>query len=128
MKPQDEERIAASLAKIMALICVRNTRLEDLHAGIVPVTRAGDYSDVFVFDAEGRKIPWHQVAHIDDAQMRDLMRATVSRLFTFHIKSDDPVFRADLDRWMAVADKWDDPQADQLFLDTVAQTRAAPKA
>ena len=34
MKVEAEERIAADLAKIMAVICIRNTRLEDLHAGL----------------------------------------------------------------------------------------------
>lgn len=43
MKVEDEERIAANLAKIMAMICIRNTRLEDLHAGVQPVTLTGDY-------------------------------------------------------------------------------------
>jgi hypothetical protein len=45
MSGEDEKRIAARLAKVMAMMCVRNTRLEDLHAGLVPVTRTGDYSD-----------------------------------------------------------------------------------
>ncbi|SLN76935.1 hypothetical protein [Roseisalinus antarcticus] len=35
MKEADEERIAARLAKLMAMICVRNTGIEDLHAGTV---------------------------------------------------------------------------------------------
>ncbi len=39
MKPEDETRIAANLAKIMAMICIRNTRLEELHAGLQPVTQ-----------------------------------------------------------------------------------------
>ena len=126
MKPADEERIAANLAKIMALICVRNTRIEDLHAGKVPTTITGDYSDVFVVDAKGRKIPWSEVAHIDDAHMADLMRNIVDRLFTFHMKSDDPGFREDLERWMAVAGKWDDPALDQAFLDALARLKSAP--
>lgn len=29
-----------------AVICVRSSVLEDLHAGSVPVTKTGDYSDV----------------------------------------------------------------------------------
>ena len=56
MDNYSEERIAAKLARIMAMMCVRNTKLEDLHAGRVPITRTGDYSDVFVVDADGRKI------------------------------------------------------------------------
>ena len=53
MKSTDEDRIAARLAKLMAMICVRNTGIEELHAGTVPVTHTGDYSDVFITDADG---------------------------------------------------------------------------
>ncbi|CAA7626092.1 conserved hypothetical protein [Candidatus Terasakiella magnetica] len=34
MRKEDEERIAARLAKVMAMMCVRNTKLEDIHAGM----------------------------------------------------------------------------------------------
>ncbi len=57
MKKDDEKWIAAKLARIMAMLCVRNTQLETLHSGLNPVTRTGDYSDVFVHDAVGRRIP-----------------------------------------------------------------------
>ena len=73
MNGDDEMRIAAKLARIMAMLCVRNTRLETLHSGPTPVTRTGDYSDVFVVDADERRIPWTEVSRIDDAEMRDLM-------------------------------------------------------
>jgi hypothetical protein len=33
MSPNDDKCITASLVNIMAKICVRNSRLEDLHAG-----------------------------------------------------------------------------------------------
>ena len=65
------------MAKLMALTCVRNTKLEDIHAGIVPVSRTGDYSDVVVVDADGRRIAWRGVSHFDDDAMRDLMRQVV---------------------------------------------------
>ena len=106
MKVEDEERIAADLAKIMAMICIRNTRLEDLHAGVQPVTLTGDYSDVNVIDATGQTIPWRTVSHNDDAQMADLMRDIVNRLFTFHMRRDDLRFRDHLDRWMTASNKW----------------------
>ncbi|MBI4968156.1 MAG: hypothetical protein HZC25_08580 [Rhodospirillales bacterium] len=115
MKKEDEERIAARLAKVMAMICVRNTKLEDIHAGVVPVTKTGDYSDVIVLDAEGRKIPWPEVSHIDDAQMRELMKDIVNRLYTFQMRIDDPEFQAWIDRWDAVAAKWDEPELSRAF-------------
>jgi hypothetical protein len=98
MNAADENRVAAMMAKTLAMICVRNTGLETLHSGIVPVTHAGDYSDVRVIDADGREIAWNDVSHLDDGQMRDLMREIVNRLYSFHISIDDPRFRAGLDR------------------------------
>ena len=53
----------AELANAMAVFCVRNTELESIHAGLVPVTRTGDYTDVFVIDADGRRMPWPDVSH-----------------------------------------------------------------
>ena len=76
-------QLASLLVSTMALLCVRNTALEDIHAGRVPVTRTGDYSDVTVVDADGRRIPWPQVSHFDDDAMRDLMREIVDKLYTF---------------------------------------------
>jgi len=51
MNEEDEKRIAAKLAKVLAMMCVRNTILEDLHAGTHPISETGDYSDVVVNDA-----------------------------------------------------------------------------
>ena len=116
MKPADEKRIAAKLAKIMTLLCVRNTGIEDIHAGVVPITKTGDYSDVVVLDAEGNRIPWSEVSRIHDDEMRDLMRQIVNRLYTFHLNSDDPEFRSEIDHWMTVAGKWDEPELDEKFL------------
>ena len=121
MSGEDEKRFAARVAKVMAMMCVRNTRLEDLHTGLVPVTRTGDYSDVVVLDADGRRIPWLEASHIDDDQMRDLMRQIVNRLYTFHLKCDDTEFQNEIDRWMTVAGKWDDPELDQVFVRMIEQ-------
>lgn len=116
MRKDDEKRIAARLAKVMAMMCVRNSQLENIHAGVIPVTRTGDYSDVVVVDAEGRRLPWVEISHIDDAQMRDLMKDVVNRLYTFHMRIDDPEFQAWIDRWTVVAEKWDEPAPDDAPL------------
>jgi len=46
------------LAKYLAQQCFRNTMLEDLHAGIVPDSQTGDYTDVVVRSPYG-EIPGH---------------------------------------------------------------------
>ena len=122
MNKDDEKRIAAQLAKAMAVICVRNSQLEDLHAGQVPVSRTGDGSDVVVIDADGNRIPWNSVSRIDDDEMRTLMRDIINRLYTFHLKSDDPDLRAEIERWMTVAGKWVDPELDVRMIGAQVRT------
>jgi hypothetical protein len=56
MNKEAEMRIAAKLAKAMAMLCVRNTQLEAIHTGKMPVTRTGAWSDVTVVDADGNRI------------------------------------------------------------------------
>ena len=119
MNENDEERIAAHLAKTMAMMCVRNTELENIHAGLTPVTRTGDYSDVLVIDADGREIPWPDVSHFDDGAMRDLMRQVVNRLYSFQLLAGDPGFQKWMARWETVARKWDEPELDAGFLKAV---------
>ena len=41
------------IARYIALHGVRNTNLEDLHSGLCPKSKTGDYSDVKVVDAFG---------------------------------------------------------------------------
>ncbi|PKP85760.1 MAG: hypothetical protein CVT80_00870 [Alphaproteobacteria bacterium HGW-Alphaproteobacteria-2] len=122
MRPEDEDRIAAQLARVMAVACVRNTQLETLHAGLTPVSYTGDGSDVVVEDATGRRIPWSEVARINDDEMRALMREIVDRLYTFHLRIDDPAFRAEIDRWAAMTAKWDAPKPDPVFSAIPAET------
>ena len=121
MNKEAEKRIAARLAKIMAMICVRNTQLETLHAGPTPVTRTGDYSDVFVLDADGQRIPWSEVSRIGDAEMRELMQEIVNRLYTFHLEANNPKLQAQIERWMDVVSKWDEPEVDDRMLSNEAR-------
>ncbi|MFN7177130.1 MAG: hypothetical protein ACK4MX_09600 [Thermaurantiacus sp.] len=116
MNKDDEKRIAAKLARIMAMLCVRNTQLETLHSGLTPVTRTGDYSDVFVHDADGRRIPWTDVSRIDDAEMRALMQEIVNRLYTFHLEADDPKLQATFERWRGATTTWDEPEVDHRMI------------
>ena len=83
---------------------MRNTKLETLHSGLTPVTRTGDYSDVFVHDADGRRIPWTEISRIDDDELRTLMQEIVNRLYTFHLEANDPKLQATIERWMGASE------------------------
>ena len=120
MNRDDEKRIAAMMAKTLAMMCVRKTGLETLHSGVAPTTHTGDYSDVRVIDADGREIAWNDVSHLDDDQMRALMKEIVNRLYTFNVSIDDLEFRSRVDRWARVADRWDEPDEDIAFFQRLA--------
>ena len=75
---RDLERLTLSLVET----CVRNTQLENLHAGRFPASAAGDWSDVTVVTPDG-DIPWTEVSRISDAEMKVLMIEIVDRLYTY---------------------------------------------
>ncbi len=104
-------------------MCFRNTILEDIHYGIHPVTHTGDFSDVVVIDANGRRIPWTEVAHIEQDEMRELMRQIVNRLYTVNLKAGDMDFLGMLD-WAAMeAGKWDEPELDEVTIRNLERRR-----
>jgi len=48
--------------------------------------------------------------------MRALMREIVNRLYTFHLCAGDPKLQAEIEKWMAVAGKWDEPEIDPRMI------------
>ncbi len=115
MHEKTEKRIAAQMAKTLTMMCVRNTFLEDLHAGKVPISETGDYSDVKVIDGTGREIARNDLSRLNDEEMKILMKEVVNRIYTYFLRADDPDFGPELEKWAAVADRWDDPE---LILET----------
>jgi hypothetical protein len=112
----NQKKSQSEFAKMMAAACVRRGYLEKLHAGLTPVTTAGDYSDVKVIDAEGREIPWNQVSRINQDEMKTLMTGVVNRIHTFLARtmfsaSEDKAFHQALDRAVAPwTTAWDEPE------------------
>ncbi len=100
------------LAKHIALKCFRNSVLEDLHTGIVPASKIGDYTDVVVHTPFG-EIPWNELSRLDDVQMKALMVDVVIR--TYHLVQElfDTERGGELLLKLATQDPapgWDDPE------------------
>ena len=121
-----EHELTSLLVRTMVLLCVRHSVIEDIHAGLVPITRTGDYTDVTVTDADGRQIPWPEVSHIDDNAMRDFMRQVVDRVYTFEVRAKDPGFLERIERWAQIASRWDEPKLDPSFLPALTKSRTLP--
>ncbi len=115
--PSADPRNAGRLAKALVEICVRNSGLEDLHAGIFPDSEAGDYSDVKVVTPYG-EIPWTRLSRISDEEMKRLMIEIVDRVFTFCSYPEE------LAALSAQARKWNRPRPDRQLMKTVQRRRA----
>ena len=112
---ESEQQIAAKFTKAMVMLCIRNTYLEDLHAGRSPKTHTGDYSDVKVVDAEGNEIPWAEVSRFDDDEMKKLMKQIINRIYTFNLNAEDPDLHRLADKWASAMAQWDEPELDEFY-------------
>ena len=110
-----------AFVRILALVCVRQSMLKTLHRGATPITRTGDYSDVVVVDAEGRRIPWPEVSRFDENEMRDLMREIVNKMYTFFTKGEDPDFVAWTEFVRPQSYHWDRPKLDKVLMHMVKE-------
>ena len=116
MNKQSQKQYSARLAKALAVLCVRHTSLEDLHAGDPVISKAGDYSDVKVVTPD-REIPWNDVSRITQEEMKRLMKQVVNKLYTVLMSLEDEeamhlVFRGGQDYTY----HWDDPEFLPTFL------------
>lgn len=102
---------AERLAKLLALNCVRNTFLEELHMGTYPTSKTGDFSDVKVVTPFG-EIPWNDLSRINDKEMMKLNKEIVNKLFTFllHIEDEAPPVGP---HYLWFPNEWDAAEIDQ---------------
>lgn len=115
----DEDRAAMErLALSLVETCVRNTGLEDLHAGVVPRSASGDFSDVRVLTPYG-EIPWTDLSRISDDEMKVLMMEIVDRVFTYLSFPDL------LAHPPGAAARWRRPELDASLMKTVRRRQAA---
>ena len=67
------------LSKVIVESGFRN-RLENIHAGTFPSSKAGDGSDIFVISPYG-EIPWNKLGRISDDEMKQLNKGAVDYIY-----------------------------------------------
>ncbi|MGR4863167.1 hypothetical protein [Caulobacter sp. LARHSG274] len=111
-----EEALRAGLALALAETAVRNSQLEELHAGVFPGSAAGDYGDVAVVTPFGQ-IAWADVSRISQEEMKGLMMQIVDRLYTM-LLHPEPFLR------LQAAAGWKAPALDPQLMDQVQRHAA----
>jgi sporulation protein YlmC with PRC-barrel domain len=110
------------LALYIAHNCYRNTFIEDLHSGISPSSKTGDFSDVKVVTPYG-EIPWEKVSRISDIEICKLNKEVVDKIYTvlYHLVVkgsipmncfmmpegwDEPKINKDMNKWFLKFKEW----------------------
>ena len=105
-----DEEAAKRLALGMAVLCVRNTCIEDIHAGIEPNSQAGDFSDAKVVTPYG-EIPWNKLSRIRNDEMCEFMKQVVDRIYTVLLRLDEPEFIERMNNYaLRMTKAWDEPK------------------
>lgn len=124
---KDAMPLPALLAKSIAVLCVRNSFLEDLHSGITPSSQSGDYSDVKVVTPYG-EIPWTKLSRLSDAEMKRLMKEIVDKIYTFLSRQQEPDFLEEFLRLGEMyAARWDEPRIKEGFVLPGKRPRRKPR-
>ena len=118
---EHEQRLIASISKSM--MYVHNKILENILGRIKSVSDTGDFLDVVVIDVKRLRIAWTEVWRVGTEEMGDLMRQMVSRLYTFQARAQDRRFVTMMDRAVAVAWRWDEPEIDEIILSGIELSR-----
>jgi hypothetical protein len=98
------------LAKFMAQQCFRNSYIEKIHAGKIPESKTGDYSDVLV-KTPMRDIPWIELSRISQEEMKRLNKEVTDKCFAFLklVLTEPATLLEALEQTDLVPD-WDDPK------------------
>ncbi len=111
-----ERKALEHLTLALVETCVRNTIIEDWHAGAEIVSPAGDFSDVKIVTPDG-EMPYLKTSRISDEEMKALMIQVTNRVFTFLSFPEQPL-RLD------AAARWNTPILDERMA-TVIRRRIA---
>ncbi len=106
-------------AKALVETGMRNSQLEDLHAGTSPESATGDFNDVKVVSPYG-EIPWARVSRLSDEEMKALMIEVVDRVFTILRYPEELVV-------LGAAARWNRPQLHPGLMKTVRRRRLVRK-
>jgi hypothetical protein len=104
----------SELAKIIVRQALRDTELEDWHAGEYPPP-----GSIIVFP-DGKRIRWEDAAHITDAQMRSYMIKAVNTAYTI---LSFPLESVAFSRRVGGDPEWNDAELDEKFMNALKSRR-----
>lgn len=125
--PKDMDERLKTIALIMSVNCVRNTVIENYHAGVSPRSKTGDYSDVKVVTPYG-KISWNELSRINDKEMKAFNKEVADNIYTFLSLYLHPKYDDDRETFIKLTGmhfpfNWDKPKFDKDLLKAIREEK-----
>lgn len=102
----EEKHIARKMAKALAFMCLNDHFKLPLHSGHSPVSRTGDYTDVTITDAKGRKIPWSHVCRVSYSEREKMMQDVTNGIYDFLLNIETEAFARRLEDAYRASAHW----------------------
>ncbi len=79
----DERIVAKKMAKSLAFLCLNEHFKRPLHNGSVPVSKTGDYTDIFITDAEGHRLAWNRTCRVSFYEREMMLEDVADGIYDF---------------------------------------------
>lgn len=106
----DERLVARRMAKALAFLCLNEHFKQPLHNGKKPLSKTGDYTDVFITDAEGHRIIWCQACRVSAVEKTMMMEDVVSGIYDFLLNMEKDAYSRRLEDAYKASKDWNDPR------------------
>lgn len=106
----DERLVAKRMAKALAFLCLDEHLKQPLHNGKKPLSKTGDYTDVFITDAEGRRIIWCQACRVSALEKTRMVEDVVTGIYDFLLNVETEGYARRLEEAYKASKDWNEPR------------------
>lgn len=109
----DERLVAKKMAKALAFLCLNKHFKLPLHNGCSPVSKTGDYSDVFITDAEGRQMIWCQACRVSYQEREMMVKDVANGIYDFLLNIETDSYTRRLEDAYLASVHWKEPRRER---------------
>lgn len=102
----DERIVAKKMAKALAFLCLTEHFKLPLHNGSFPVSKTGDYTDVFVTDAEGHRTIWCQTCRVSYHEREMMIEDVADGIYDFLLNIETDSYARKLEDAYGASVRW----------------------
>lgn len=106
--PVEENHVARKMARALAFMCLNDHFKQPLHSGHDPVSHTGDYTDVMITDAKGRRMAWCNVCRVFSHEREKMIEDVAEGIYDFLLNIETETYSKRLEDAYRESIRWKD--------------------